>query len=120
MAVEAIAMPALPRGTRTLRLRLVGGRGPASTMPEAAPLSASIARVGGTGRSAPPVEPGIRRRAGHPSPDALLARARSLWPGMDPRALARTRGELARIVRLVTRRSGLPETTIAEMLVARR
>ncbi len=56
----------------------------------------------------------------HPSIEALFARARSLWPGLDPKALARTRGDVRRIARLVGRRTALPEDTIVAMLLAAR
>src|SRR4051794_33299016 len=46
----------------------------------------------------------------------MLRRARLLWPRLDARALSRTRGDPARIARLVTRRSGLPAETILAML----
>jgi hypothetical protein len=48
----------------------------------------------------------------------MLARALSLWPGLDRRALVRTHGDPARIARLVMRRSALPEESILAMLDA--
>lgn len=52
------------------------------------------------------------------SPDAALvfARARSLWPRLDARALRRSNGDPERIARLVGRRSGLDGETIVAML----
>jgi hypothetical protein len=47
---------------------------------------------------------------------AIIARALALWPGLDRRALIRTRGEPGRITRLVKRRTSLPEESIEAML----
>lgn len=52
--------------------------------------------------------------------DALIARARALWPGLHPRKLAGTRGDPRRIVRLVARRSTeAPEVLLAMLLGGR-
>lgn len=49
--------------------------------------------------------------------DALLERARALWPGLHPRELAGTRGDPRRIVRLVARRSTEAPEVLLEMLL---
>jgi len=43
-------------------------------------------------------------------------RALALWPGLDRRALARCRHDVACVVRLVGRRSRLPPMTIRVLL----
>jgi hypothetical protein len=47
----------------------------------------------------------------------LYARALVLWPGLDRRALARTRGDTRRIARLVARRTLLREAEIEQLLL---
>jgi len=91
-------------------------RGPATTM-AIARHPASGARVV---RHGPPEAITTGPKVRHPSIDAIFARARSLWPGLDARALARTRGDVHRIARLVARRTALPEETIVAMLTAAR
>ncbi len=54
----------------------------------------------------------------HPRADAFLARARALWPGLDARRLAGTRGDPARIVRLVARHSNEAPDVLLRMLLA--
>ena len=51
-------------------------------------------------------------------PAHVLARARSLWPRLDGRRLARTGGDPRRVARLVSERSGLPVELIEGMLRA--
>jgi hypothetical protein len=77
----------------------------------------SVARVV---RHGPPDAISASPKVRHPSIEAVFARARSLWPGLDSRALARTRGDVRRIARLVGRRTALPEETIIAMLTAAR
>ncbi|MGO9178675.1 MAG: hypothetical protein ACLQHS_05290 [Candidatus Limnocylindrales bacterium] len=48
----------------------------------------------------------------------LDRRALALWPGLDRRALARCRHEMAPIVRLVARRSSHAPATIRALLMA--
>ena len=67
---------------------------------------------------APGARPISRRRRRHPHAEALLARARSLWPGLAPRQLSGTRGDPRRIVRLVARRSNEAPEVLLEMLLA--
>ncbi len=50
------------------------------------------------------------------APCAIDRRALALWPGLDRRALARCRHDLACIARLVGRRSGSSPHTIRAML----
>ena len=50
------------------------------------------------------------------APCAIDRRALSLWPGLDRRALARCRHDVACIARLVGRRSGSAPQTIRAML----
>ena len=105
---------AFPRHVpRPATLRIVMSRGPATTMPIARD-PASVARVVRHGPREAVTTPKLR----HPSVDAVFARARALWPGLDARALARTRGDVRRIARLVARRTALPEDTIIAMLTA--
>jgi hypothetical protein len=63
----------------------------------------------------PRVEGVIQRPA---KPD-YRARALALWPRLDGKKLRRTRGEVARIARLVERRTALPFETIVGMLTRR-
>jgi len=76
---------------------------------------ASVARVV---RHGPVESTPAGSKVRHPSIEAVFARARSLWPGIDARALARTRGDIHRVARLVSRRTALPEETIIAMLTA--
>jgi len=55
-----------------------------------------------------------------PETDALYARARSLWPGLDARALSRCNGDPRRVARLVMRRTILTEEAIVQLLMLRR
>lgn len=50
------------------------------------------------------------------SPERVYRRALVLWPGLDRRALGRTRGDTRRIARLVARRTSLQEAAIEELL----
>jgi hypothetical protein len=102
------------RMPRPSTLRIVLSRGPATTM-AIARHPASVARVV---RHGPPEAVAATSKVRHPSVEAVFARARSLWPGLDPRALTRTRGDVRRIARLVGRRTALPEDTIVAMLTA--
>jgi hypothetical protein len=105
------ARPA-PRPGRSPSLRIVLAQGPAP-----AHDAASVARVV---RHGPPDAIGVGAKVRHPSIEAVFARARSLWPGLDARALARTQGDVRRVARLVGRRTALPEDTIIAMLTAER
>jgi hypothetical protein len=99
---------------RPTTLRIV--RGPSTTLLiERHPVS--VARVVRHGPADGTIAgPTVR----HPSIEAVFARARALWPGLDARALARTHGDVHRIARLVSRRTALPEETIVAMLTATR
>jgi len=57
----------------------------------------------------------------HPGAGAIDLRQRALdfWPGLDRRKLARTRGEPARIARLVARQTSLSEDCITIILQRR-
>jgi len=48
----------------------------------------------------------------------LDRRALALWPGLDSRALARCRHDVARVSRLVARRSHLPPSIVEVLLGA--
>jgi hypothetical protein len=118
-ALRRPADPTRPEGGAPTRpthrpgtLRIVLTRGPATTT-----ATASVARVL---RHGPPDAITVSPKVRHPSIEAVFARARSLWPGLDARALARTRGDVHRIARLVARRTALPEETIIAMLTAAR
>jgi hypothetical protein len=50
------------------------------------------------------------------APCAVDRRALALWPGLDRRALARCRHDVACVARLVGRRSGAAPHTIRAML----
>lgn len=55
----------------------------------------------------------------NPAAEALYARARLLWPGLDARALSRCAGDPRRVARLVSRRTVLTEEAIVELLLRR-
>ncbi len=48
---------------------------------------------------------------------AYVAKALTLWPRLDPAKLRRTRGDPARISRLVARRTALPEPAILQLIL---
>jgi hypothetical protein len=48
---------------------------------------------------------------------AYVAKALMLWPRLDRVKLRRTRGDPARISRLVARRTALPEPAILELIL---
>ena len=54
-----------------------------------------------------------------PATEALYARARVLWPGLDARALSRCNGDPHRVARLVARRTVLTEDAIISLLLRR-
>jgi hypothetical protein len=58
-------------------------------------------------------------KAASPAVEALYARARLLWPGLDARALSRCGGDPRRVARLVARRTVLTEEAIVELLLRR-
>lgn len=69
-----------------------------------------------------PREAAPKLRAADPKPratEALYARARLLWPGLDSRALSRCGGDPRRVARLVARRTVLTEEAIVELLLKR-
>ncbi len=110
-----------PRSTPYVVPRLTALPSATNAGPQA-PARGEITRYGrrlglirprtGTPR-APIVAPSGRR---HPAADRLIARARSLWPGLPPRELAGTRGDPHRIVRLVSRRSNEAPDVLFAML----
>ncbi|MFN8630957.1 MAG: hypothetical protein U0838_11770 [Chloroflexota bacterium] len=59
------------------------------------------------------------RRRRSPDTEALYARARTLWPGLDARALNRCAGDPRRVARLVARRTVLTEEAILRLLERR-
>jgi len=69
-------------------------------------------------RTATPRPAGIPARIDGPAP-GYEARALLLWPGLDRGRLTATRGNPARIARLVARRTALPPETIMRMLGVR-
>jgi hypothetical protein len=66
-------------------------------------------------RPAPSGTP-VERLRGAAECAALYRRAQTLWPRLDPRALARTHGDPRRVARLVARRTNLSEDAIVSLL----
>jgi len=84
--------------------------GDSTATPDARPSLRVLPLVGAAGSAA-------EVATGDTTPSAaMLARALSLWPRLDPRALRRSNGDPERIARLVARRSGLDRDTIVAML----
>jgi hypothetical protein len=64
---------------------------------------------------APDQDPTVRSTSRSSLP-RYSARALAIWPGLDRDRLARTRGDPARITRLVTRRTSLSAESIFAVL----
>jgi len=96
-------------------------------MPNASRLAAALEissdeRDDMAGEAGRPARPTLRslprpRVPLHPDIQARYARALALWPRLDRRQLARTRGDIHRIARLVARRTAMSEDAIRRLLV---
>jgi hypothetical protein len=113
-ATARLEQPADPQGDRTIGSQ--DAARPLAAVPVLRPSREIVVRSQrdrGRSEGLPRDDSGTMRSAARPD---YRARALALWPRLDAEKLRRTRGEAARIARLVERRTALPFEVILGML----